>query len=85
MTQVIVPSWNNEVARILTNLYDEGGQSAVYDYVNEHYPHWDWDFCEPCDCDSPVFKVEGESICAVCFTVFAPRFYVKKGFDYHEL
>jgi hypothetical protein len=72
MTKVsfIVPKYNDELAQTLTNLYDEGGQSAIYDYVNEHYPNWDWDFCEPCDCDSPVYKYESYRICAVCFSDF---------------
>ena len=83
MAEVIVPAWSNETARTLTNLYDEGGQSAVFDYVHVHHRDWDWAYCEPCECESPIFKVEGEKICAVCFTVF-DKFYFQIGVNYDE-
>ncbi len=72
MTRLVVyiPSYNDEMANFLTSLYDEGGQSAIYDYVNEHYPNWDWAYCEPCECDSPVWNSNGQKVCAVCFTYF---------------
>lgn len=72
MTEVhiLIPSWKNEMSHILTDLYDEGGQSAIYDYVLEHHKDWDWAFCEPCDCDSPVWVTEKQKVCAVCWTYF---------------
>jgi hypothetical protein len=84
MTEVIVPAWSNQIARTLTNLYDDGGQGAIFDYVREHHKDWDWRYCLPCESDSPVFKVEGEKICAVCFTVFE-KFYFQIGTSYHEV
>jgi len=67
---IIIPKYTDVIAQHLTNLYEKGGQSEVYDYVNEHHKDWDWDYCEPCECDSPVFKTEGFRICAVCFSDF---------------
>lgn len=72
MTKIVVhiPSYNNEMANILTALYDGGGQYAIYDYVNENYPLWDWRFCEPCDDETPVWNDSKVKVCAVCFSYY---------------
>jgi len=70
---VIVPAWSNDIARILTNIYDDKGQDGVFEYVLDNHRDWDWDDCIPCEWESPVFKVEGFDICAVCFSEFENR------------
>ena len=70
MTKVsfIIPKYTDELSQTLTNLYDEGGQDAIFAYVNEHHKNWDWDYCIPCEYDSPVYKYDAFRICAVCFS-----------------
>lgn len=72
MTKVsfIVPKYTDELSQTLTNLYDEGGQDAIFAYVSEHHKNWDWDYCIPCEYDSPIYKYETFRICAVCFSDF---------------
>lgn len=70
---VVVPAWSNDIARILTNIYDDKGQDGVFEYVLEHHRDWDWDYCVPCEWEGPVFKVEDYDICAVCFSEFENR------------
>lgn len=53
------------MSQLLVDLYDKGGQSAVYDYVLKNYPTWRWGWCEGCDCDSPAMPDDG--LCAVCW------------------
>jgi len=48
-------------------LYVKGGQSLVYDHVNEAKLKYDkWDYCEPCECDSPIYK----NACLVCGSTY---------------
>lgn len=47
----------------LVALYEQGGQSAIYDYVNAHHPDWAWARCDRCDDDTPTWA----GVCAVCF------------------
>ena len=70
------PYWENDIvnfpdthpmSHILRHLYDKGGQSAIYDYVNENHKDWQWHFCSECDCDSPVWVADGYYLCAVCW------------------
>jgi hypothetical protein len=42
--------------------YEQGGQSAVFDFVNENFPELSWGWCEPCESKSPI---EAET-CLVC-------------------
>lgn len=49
---------------ICVALYDEGGQSAVYDYINENHPEIKWGDCEPCETQSPIDP--SDSSCLVC-------------------
>lgn len=65
-----VPSYNNEMASKLTDLYDDGGYTAVFEYVKEHHPNWDWTYCSCCDQDTPIWSTEKDKICAVCFQYF---------------
>jgi hypothetical protein len=66
----IIPKYTDELGQTLTNLYEIGGDAYVFDYVKEHHKDWDWDYCEPCDCDTPIYKYDGNRICAVCFSDF---------------
>ncbi len=66
----VIPKYDDELGQILTNLYEVGGDAYVFDYVKEHHKNWDWDYCEPCDYDTPIYKYEGFRICAVCFSDF---------------
>lgn len=72
MTQYsfIIPKYNDEMSQRLTSLYDEGGHSAICEYVNEFHSNWDWQYCEPCDVNSPVWKYMSYRICAACFSDF---------------
>lgn len=54
-----------EINERLLAEYEQGGQSAVYDYVNAHHPDWRWGWCEGCDCESPAMPDDG--LCAVCW------------------
>jgi len=35
------------------DIYEEGGQYAVLDYVRKNRPNVPWKFCVPCDCMQP--------------------------------
>ena len=73
-----IPNWENEIVNFpdthpmshtLRDLYDKGGQSAIYDYVLENHTDWAWTFCEACDCHSPIWETENYYLCAVCWSV----------------
>lgn len=49
----------------LLSAYEAGGHSGVCDWVYNHHPDWDAEFCEPCDAVSPVWN----GVCAACFSV----------------
>jgi hypothetical protein len=42
--------------------YEQGGQSAVFDFVNLNFPELSWKYCEPCESDSPI----EDKTCLVC-------------------
>jgi len=48
-------------------LYEKGGQSAVIDFVLEYHHEQPWDYCQPCEVQSPV-TAEAEPVCLVCGT-----------------
>lgn len=52
-----------KIEKKLVEVYNDGGSSAVMDYVRKVYPHWGWCFCPDCDEVTPVF----DNVCAVCF------------------
>jgi len=45
--------------------YEQGGQSAVFDFVRWNFPELDWGYCEPCESDSPI----EDKTCLVCGSV----------------
>lgn len=51
----------------LVEVYEEGGQYAVYAWVEEHHPDWDWEWCAPCEDETPTW----DHVCAACFTARA--------------
>jgi len=42
--------------------YEEGGQSAVFEYVSNNFPEVLWGNCEPCESNSPIEL----NTCLVC-------------------
>ena len=42
--------------------YEQGGQSAVFDFVSRNFPEIKWSWCEPCESESPI----EDSTCLVC-------------------
>ena len=54
--------------RKLLDLYDNGGSSAVFDWVHANRPEWEWEWCEPCEEDTPSWLDDTDDICAVCFS-----------------
>lgn len=55
----------NIVKRQAHKKYEEGGQSAVFDFINNFYSaSVNWEYCKPCECISPTLKEEHE--CLVC-------------------
>jgi len=53
------------ITETLYAIYEQGGQYAVYDYVNENHPDWTWSPCEPCEDETPD---DPDGDCAVCGT-----------------
>jgi hypothetical protein len=58
---------HEEAYEILVAIYQGGGQYAVYDFVADHWPGWDWADCEPCDDKTPTVP-DKDKTCAVCGT-----------------
>ena len=52
----------------LYDLYQKGGQCAVYRYAEAHTEEFEkkWTRCEPCEDLTPTIK--GDDSCAVCGT-----------------
>ncbi len=48
----------------LYRIYEQDGQSGVYEYVKKHYPKWVWGYCDLCDCEAPALP---DGYCAVCW------------------
>jgi len=71
---VLIPAWNNDMAKALTTLYDEFGSDGVFAYVKEFRPLWDWSYCEPCNIETPVWNSDNSKVCAVCFTYYEEIF-----------
>lgn len=57
----------------LSYLYEQGGQSAVYDWVLAHRPEWSWGWCAACECRSPIWPHDGGQLCAVCWSVIEQK------------
>jgi len=51
------------LSRICQKLYEKDGQSAVFDFILDTHPHITWEWCEPCEIDSPV---DSDKTCLVC-------------------
>jgi hypothetical protein len=45
-------------------LYEQGGQHSVYEYIMQNHKDIDWDTCNPCEAWSPVL----DNACLVCGT-----------------
>jgi hypothetical protein len=43
-------------------IYQQRGQSGVFEYIAKNHPQLDWKYCEPCEIESPVCDNE----CLVC-------------------
>ena len=43
-------------------IYSDRGQDAVMDYILAHHPTTPWQYCVPCEIDSPM----DDSVCLVC-------------------
>lgn len=50
------------------NVYVQTGQSGVFDFVTQNYPKISWEWCEPCEVESPAENHE----CLVCSTPTKP-------------
>lgn len=42
--------------------YEAGGQQAVFNLVLSEHPDTKWEYCEPCEIESPV----ADGTCLVC-------------------
>jgi hypothetical protein len=42
--------------------YEQGGQFAVFDFVNQNFPELFWGWCKPCESESPIES----ATCLVC-------------------
>lgn len=63
-------------------LYEESGQSKVYDFFNEVEKNQpdigEWLVCEPCETETPHVKdKDGDMCCAVCGTYIVNRKEIK--------
>lgn len=47
---------------LCTMQYEQGGQSAVFNFVSNNFPELQWQKCKPCESVSPI---EGDT-CLVC-------------------
>lgn len=54
----------NELEIKCQELYENGGQYAVYTYIMENEPEIEWDTCHPCEAWSPI----SNGACLVCAT-----------------
>ena len=52
----------------LVQIYENGGQYAIYDFARANHPEWAWEHCEPCEDETPTY----DGVCAVCFTPRSP-------------
>jgi len=50
------------IAEKCQEVYEASGQSAVFDYILSNHPETAWDYCEPCEIQSPM--LDGD--CLVC-------------------
>jgi hypothetical protein len=63
------------ITKVCQELYEEKGQSAVFDYVNERdLPNVQYEYCKACDTDSPAWEHQ----CLVCGQKTEP---IEKEFD----
>lgn len=51
-------SWDESVPSFCEQLYAQGGNTAIYDYINEHHPDMPWLQCEGCETDTPHWDKE---------------------------
>lgn len=54
-----------ELERKCLNIYEEGDQYAVYDFVRAHHPDIPWAHCPPCEDNVPVSRGD----CLVCGSI----------------
>jgi hypothetical protein len=49
-------------------IYDKGGQYAVWDFITDNHPEIIWDYCPPCESESPAEN----GTCLVCGSATKP-------------
>lgn len=49
---------------ICEQIYSQGGQSSVFDFINAEHLEVDWRWCEPCMTNSPADPKD--NACLVC-------------------
>jgi hypothetical protein len=54
---------NKSIYEKCLKVYENTGQSGVFDFINEHFPNTEWLYCEPCEIESPQ-----DGSCLVCGT-----------------
>ena len=61
-------SWDDSIEETCQRLYEEGGASAVYSFVQTHYPLMPWLGCDACDTGTPHVDRGNKHVCLVCGT-----------------
>ena len=61
-------SWDDSIEDTCERLYEEGGASRVYSFVQSKYPDIPWSRCEECDTGTPHIKRDDKQVCLVCGT-----------------
>lgn len=49
-------------------IYSKEGQSAVFDFILEYHHDQPWNYCEPCETNSPVTD-DRQPTCLVCGSI----------------
>jgi hypothetical protein len=59
-------SWDDSIEDTCERLYEDGGASAVYSFVQTHYPLMPWLGCDACDTGTPHIDRGNKHVCLVC-------------------
>lgn len=61
-------TWDESIEITCERLYEQGGASRVYSFVQRAHPDVPWSLCEPCDTGTPHMKRDDTQVCLVCGT-----------------
>ena len=59
----------SDLSEICQKIYEEEGQGAVFDYIEEYHKTQGWAYCEPCETKSPT----DEGDCLVCGSIVVTK------------